>query len=65
MVNQLGPDFSETPRKIPYEKIIIETEYMCKMIEKEIDQVEQTEKHKLEKEIHTIREKVKKDTYAG
>ena len=29
----LGPDFSETPKRFPYEKIIIETESMCKVIE--------------------------------
>ena len=32
---KLGPDFSETPRRLPYEKIIIETERMCKVIEEE------------------------------
>ena len=26
---KLGPDFCEAPRRIPYEKIIIETEKMC------------------------------------
>ena len=26
---KLGPDFSETPRKMPFEKIIVETEKMC------------------------------------
>ena len=29
----LRPDFSETPKRFPYEKIIIETESMCKVIE--------------------------------
>ena len=58
---KLGPDFSETPRKIPYEKVIIETEYMCKMIEREIEDTnEPLEKYRLEKEVHTLREKVKK-----
>ena len=32
---KLGLDFSETPRKIPWEKVIIETEKMCKTIEDE------------------------------
>ncbi len=32
---QLEPDFSEVPRKLPYEKIIIETENMCRTIDKE------------------------------
>ena len=59
---KLGPDFSETPRTMPYEKIIIETEYMCKTIEREIETVEEADKkHELEKEIHTLREKVKKN----
>ena len=57
---RLGPDFSETPKKLPYEKIIIETEKMCKVIEAEMEEAEQTEKHELEREIHSLREKVKK-----
>jgi len=32
---KLGPNFSETPKVLPYERIIIETEKMCKIIEKE------------------------------
>ena len=31
----LGPDFSATPKRLPYEKIIIQTEIMCKIIEDE------------------------------
>ena len=57
---RLGPDFSETPKQIPYEKIIIETEKMCKTIEEEMTDTEPREKFQLEKEIHTLREKVKK-----
>ena len=33
---KLGPDICETPKRIPYEKIIIEIEKMCKTIEDEI-----------------------------
>ena len=58
---KLGPDFSETPKRLPYEKVIIETEYMCKTIEGEIETTtDATEKYKLEKEAHILREKVKK-----
>jgi hypothetical protein len=57
---RLRPDFSETPKSLPYEKIIIETEKMCKTIEKEIEEANPTRKYELEKEIHTLREKVKK-----
>ena len=32
---KLGPDFSEAPRKIPWKKVIIETERMRKTIEVE------------------------------
>ena len=48
------------PKTLPYEKIIIETENMCKVIEQEIETSKPQEKYKLEKEIHTLREKVKK-----
>ena len=34
---KLGPDFCETPRRIPNEKIITETEKMCKVIKDEIE----------------------------
>ena len=30
----LGPDFCETPKRIPYEKVICETEKMCQMVKK-------------------------------
>jgi hypothetical protein len=57
----LGPDFSETPNKIPYEKIIIETERMCKVIESEKENEEDRQKASgLEREIHNLREQVKK-----
>ena len=57
---RLGPDFSETPKRLPYEKVIIETEKMCKVIEAEMEEAGTTQKHELERETHTIREKVKK-----
>ena len=31
----LGPDFCETPRRVPYETIITETEKICSVIRKE------------------------------
>ena len=33
----LGPDFCETPKKVPYKDIMAETEKMCTMIKKEGD----------------------------
>ena len=57
---RLGPDFSETPKSIPYEKLIIETEKMCKTIEAEMEDADATRRYELEREIHTLREKVKK-----
>ncbi len=58
---RLGPDFSETPNRIPYEKIIIETENMCRIIEMEREKEEDAQKaNELEREIHTLRERVKK-----
>ena len=60
---KLGPDFCETPRTLPYEKVIIETEKMCKIIQDEIEKVDrelQPEKpQELEREAHKLREKVK------
>ena len=56
---KLGPDFSETPRKLPFEKIIIETEKMCKTIEEEKESKPQ-QAQELEREAHRLREKVKK-----
>ena len=56
---KVGPDFSEAPRKLPFEMIIIETEKMCKTIEDE--QEKNPEKApELEREAHKLREKVKK-----
>lgn len=57
---RLGPNFSETPKFIPYEKLIIETEKMCKTIENEMENADATGKYELEREVHTLREKVKK-----
>ena len=56
---RLGPDFCETPRRIPYEKIIIETEKMCKTIEDEIESKPE-EEDELQRESHRLREEVKK-----
>ena len=55
---KLGPDFSETPRRLPYEKIIIETERMCKVIEEEKETKPQ-QAAELERETHKLREEVK------
>ena len=55
---KLGPDFCESPRRIPYEKIIIETERMCKVIEDEIE-AKPDEAADLQGEAHRLREKVK------
>ena len=57
---KLGPDFSETPKTIPYEKMIIETEKMCQVIEGETESATPEEAYNLEREAHTLREKVKK-----
>ena len=57
---RLGPNFSETPKFIPYEKLIIETEKMCKTIENEMENADATRRYELEREVHTLREKVKK-----
>ena len=56
---KLGPDFCETPRRIPYEKVIIETERMCKVIENEIESKPE-DAGELRRETHRLREKVKK-----
>ena len=55
---RLGPDFSEAPKRLPYEKIIIETETMCKVIEKE-KEAKPDQAPQLEREQHRLREKVK------
>ena len=56
---KLGPDFCETPSRIPYEKIVIETEKMCKTIEDEIESKPE-ERDELLRESHRLREEVKK-----
>ena len=56
---KLGPDFCETPRRIPYEKVVIETERMCKVIEDEIE-TKPDEAEELQREAHRLREQVKK-----
>ena len=55
---KLGPDFSEAPRKVPFEKIIIETEKMCKTIEDE-KEANPEKAPDLEREAHRLRDKVK------
>ena len=55
---KLGPDFSSTPKRLPYEKMIIETEKMCKIIEDE-GESQQDKMPELERESHKLREKVK------
>ncbi len=54
----LGPDFSETPRKVPYEHIIAETEKMCTVIKKEGD-VREIDEEIINREIRQVRESVK------
>ena len=53
----LGPDFCETPKKVPYEDIIAETEKMCTMIEKEGDNKE-IGSEIIDREIREVRESV-------
>ena len=55
---KLGPDFSETPKRLPYEKVIVETERMCQIIEKEKEK-SPNQATELERETHKLREKVK------
>ena len=55
---KLGPDFSETPGRLPYEKIIVETEKMCQIIEQE-KEPNPEKAPELEREIHRLRESVK------
>ena len=55
---KLGPDFSETPKKLPYEKVIIETEKMCQLIDKE-NESNPDQTTELEQEAHRLREDVK------
>ena len=47
------------PRRLPYEKIIIETEKMCKTIEDEMETNSQ-QAEELQRESHRLREQVKK-----
>ena len=56
---KLGLDFCETPRRLPYEKIVIETEKMCKVIEDEAES-KPDEREELCREAHKLREEVKK-----
>ena len=56
---KFGPDFSEAPRKLPYNKVIIETERMCKIIEKGID-LKPEQAYDVEKESHRLHDIVKK-----
>ena len=55
---KLGPDFSETTKRLPYEKVIIETKKMCQTIEKE-KEANPEKAPELERETHQLREKVK------
>ena len=55
---KLGPDFSETPKRLPYEKVIIETEKMCQLIEKE-KEANPDQTTEIEQEAHKLREDVK------
>ena len=55
---KLGPDFSEAPKTLPYEKIITETERMCKIIEEE-KEAKPRQAPELERETHRLREEVK------
>ena len=55
---KLGPDFSEAPKKLPFEKIIIETERMCKTIEEE-KETNESKAPELDREVHRLREEVK------
>ena len=54
----LGPDFCETPRRVPYETIITETEKICSMIRKEGERKE-TGDDIIEREVSELREDVR------
>lgn len=54
----LGPDFCEAPTKIPYEKIIAETEKMCSTI-KEEGKKKKVNENEVDREIDELREEVK------
>ena len=54
----LGPDFCEAPTRVPYEKIIAETEKMCSVI-KEEGKKKKVSEIEVDKEIDELREEVK------
>jgi len=54
----LGPDFCEAPTKIPYEKIIAETEKMCSTITEE-GKKKKVNENEVDREIDELREEVK------
>ena len=54
----LGPDFCETPRRVPYETIITETEKICLMIREEGERKE-TGDDIIEREVDELREDVR------
>ena len=53
----LGPDFCETLRRVPYERMMTVTEKICSTIRRE-GEIRQTNKYKIEREIGEIREDV-------
>ena len=53
----LGPDFCETPKKVPHEDIIAETEKMCTMIKK--GDIKEIGSEIIDREIREVRESVK------
>ena len=55
----LGPDFSETPNRFPYEKIVIETEAMCKIIQDEAEK-EPEKQQEIERYLSKSNSKFKK-----
>ena len=55
----LGPDFCEAPTKIPYEKIIAETEKMCSSTIKEEGKKKKVNENEVDREIDELREEVK------
>ena len=55
----LGPNFSETPTRIPYGDYITTTEAMCRTIQMEIGNHEE-KRPELEIEIANLREQVRK-----
>lgn len=55
----LGPDFSGVPTRVPYERIISETEKICTVIKKEEEIKEMTE-DVTEHEVNEVHENVNK-----